>query len=78
MKTAQKEELDKNQEIFAQRLEWFIRNYAPRDKYEEREFTTDLYILLDQARAIAQAPMISQMSAAMALVPFPASIILKK
>lgn len=69
MTKEQREQLTKDQAAFAQNLEWFIRNYAPRDRYDERDFSVNLYALLDKARQIAQAPLIAEMSAAMALIP---------
>ena len=59
----------KTETAFAERLEWFVRQYAPRDRHDERDFTRDLYMLLDYARRIAQEPLVDKMSAAMALAP---------
>ena len=47
--------------------QWFCEMYAPIDDHERSRFEADLMTLVHRVYAEAQAPLIKQMSAAMAL-----------
>jgi hypothetical protein len=50
-------------------VEWFFKSYAPKDPYEASRFHADLLSLINRLYTIAQAPLLKQMSAALALTP---------
>jgi hypothetical protein len=52
-------------------VEEFFRRYAPKDIYEASRFHADLLSLVNHLYTIAQAPLVKQMSAVLALTPFP-------
>lgn len=56
----------------------FAKNWAPEDRDDRTEFETDLFSLVRQIYRDAQEPLVKQMAAAMALVPFPPLPIPKK
>lgn len=51
------------------RLEWFFETYAPVEPEKRHRFNADFSMLVRQIYQDAQAPLIKQMSAALALVP---------
>lgn len=54
----------------------FIRRWKPTDSHEVEHFERETYFLFQRAQNLAQQPLIQQMSAAMATVPF--SLLLPK
>ena len=56
--------------LLAKRLEYFIAQWQPSvwagaGEYDDRNFKVELYALMDNVRAVAQQPLIEQMSAAL-------------
>jgi uncharacterized protein (DUF2267 family) len=56
----------------------FIRRWSPRDHEIRCDFEAELHMLIRRIYQDAQAPLVKQMSAALALAPMPPIIIRKE